>query len=229
MWYPTVSDVTDIHERVASAKAQPSAVRDEALFDQLVVAPQRPGPEAQTASALGTKAAAILQHAITEEVFESTNEHIAFALASVFLQRNGFVLKASLADLRVISPKIREGMPRDEIADWVSERLTPEEEGPPGRRILAALNTLATIVERLEGTPGIGKDVDTLRRIGRMLCAGLESAFGPSERDRQRILEAYPALKEQWGEVFEPTTGDGSAEDPCVAKNDAPSLEEAPE
>lgn len=203
MWYPTVYDIREVYDRIAGAEGRPCQIRSEAALNRLVVAPQERGEERQTVSALGIKAAAILRHAIGRKVFEHSNEQTTYALTATFLYRNDFSWEASLEDVKNISPTIREGISLGCLGEWVGARLSRRREGRSGRRILAALNNLATVAERLEGIPKMDRYVSTLDAIGHMICAELESASDPSDRKRQRILMSFPAVKEHWGDVFE--------------------------
>jgi hypothetical protein len=154
VWYPTLPDVLDVHERIASFNGRDALVRDQTILDRVVLAPQR------------------------AEGNERTAEGLFHQVAS-------------------------ERLGQDRLAKWIELRLSSRFDRRHSRRILAALNRLATVMEDLEDVPGVHQHGERSDRVGYSLCTEVVSLFGLEKTAKERVRESYQAVNEKWGTVFE--------------------------
>lgn len=204
MWYPTLSDVLEVYERIASYEGREAEVRDRSALDRAIIAPQRAGGDDPTTENLAKKAAALMIEIIRPRLFKPCTQRTGFALTSVFLDRNGATFQASLDGMGELFYQISDGsMGRKELAAWIESRLEMRHREQSARRILSALNHMARSLEELDGMPGIERHVDTLDNAGNAVCLEVASLYQLGGNGRQYVREGYPAVDERWGEAFD--------------------------
>lgn len=202
MWYPTLSDVIDIYERIATYQGHDATISDSAALDRIIVAPQRHGTDRATAESLSRKAAAMYVTAVQNQVFESATARTAYVLVSEFLDRNGAQFEASVAEMMELSSSVAEGAEGDKIASWIEERVTVRPAHRHRRRLLGALTHLARTIEELERVPGLEQNVRTLGKVGGTVAREVASLF-PFQHDARSVLQqSFPAVDDRWGDEF---------------------------
>lgn len=204
MWYPTLSEVLAVYERVASYEGHKAEVRDRSALDRAIVAPQRVGGDEPTTETLAKKAAALMIEIIRPRLFEPCTQRTAFALTSVFLDRNGATFQASLDGMGELFYQISDGtMGEKELGAWIESRLEMRYREQSARRILSALNHIARVLEDLEGIPGLKRHVDTLDNAANAICLEVASLYQLGDDGAKYVREGYPAVDERWREAFD--------------------------
>lgn len=133
MWYPTLSDVLTVYERIASYEGRKAAVRDRSALYQAIIAPQRAGGDDPAIEDLSTKAAAFMIEIIRPRLFEPCTQRTAFALTSVFLdrtERRFRPLSTAWGNFSVRSPTARWGRRNSQRGSSLASRCSTESEAP---------------------------------------------------------------------------------------------------
>jgi len=94
MWYPTLSEVIRIYERVSPE--QDGRIRDKQALNRMIMAPQHAEEDTPTKDNLAGKTSAMVIAAVEAEPFTRRTEQAGFAVGSHFLDRNGATLQASM-------------------------------------------------------------------------------------------------------------------------------------
>lgn len=201
MWYPTLSDVLDIYERVATHEGHAATISDPGGLDRVIVAPQRHGTGQVTAESLSEKAAAMYVMAVETEVFKPSTVRTAYVLVSEFLDRNGANFKASVNEMEDQFTPIAEGATGEEVTSWIKTHLDMRPSHVRWRQILGALDRLARTIEALEGVPGLERRMETIDEVGDNVCRAVASL--PSRTGgREAVRNSFPAVHDRWGEAF---------------------------
>lgn len=204
MWYLTLPDVLEVHERIASFRGCKAAVCDRSALDHAIVAPQRVEEGKMSIDVLARKAAALMVRLVRDRPFEHCTEETAFALATVFLDRNGASLQATLDDVGELFYQIADGtMGEARLATWMERHLETQFSHQHLHRILSSLDRLAKVIEDLEGRPTLQRYVHTLDGVGNSICLEVTTLFALGESGQETVRNDYPAVDEQWGEIFE--------------------------
>lgn len=204
MWYPTVQDVLDVYERVASFEGHTPEVRDRNALDRAIVAPQHEGGNRPTTENLSRKAAALMISIIEDRLFEPCTQRTAFALTSVFLDRNGMTFQASLDGMGELLYQISDGTLRHgSLSTWIEARLEPQNRQKNARRILSALSHIANIIEEIEEIPGLQRQAESLDNAANAICLEVATLLEIGNNGRKYVQEGFPAVDERWGEAFE--------------------------
>lgn len=204
MWYPTVQDVLDVYERVASYEGHPADVRNRNALDRAIVAPQHEGGDQATPETLAKKAAALMISVVENRLFEPCTQRTAFALTHVFLDRNGVTFQASIDGMGELFYQISDGtLGHEDLATWIEARLEPQNRQRNAQRILSALTHIARVIEDLEGMPGLHRHADSLDNAGNAICLEVAALLEVGKNVQDYVQESYPAVDERWGEAFE--------------------------
>ena len=203
MWYPLLQDVVDIYERVASYEGHQASVRDRKALDRLIVAPQHAGGDEATTENLARKAAALIISVIENRLFEPCTQRTAFALTTVFLDRNGVTFQASIDGMGELFYQISDGtVTHEDLSRWIDSRLEVQNRQQNARRILSALSHIARVIEEIEGMPGLRHHADSLDNAGNAICLEVAALLEVGETAHDYIQEGYPAVDDRWREAF---------------------------
>lgn len=204
MWYPKVRDVLEVYERMASHEGREAEVRDRNALDRAIVAPQHAGGQEATPENLARKAAALMISIIENRLFEPCTHRTAFALTSIFLDRNGVYFRASVDGMGELFYQISDGnLGRGDLATWIQSRLEMKDRQKNARRILSALSHIANVIEEIEGVPGMKRHADSLDNAANAICLEVNSLLQLQNNGREYVEEGYPAVYDRWGEAFE--------------------------
>ena len=203
MWYPLLQDVVDIYERVASYEGHQASVEDREALDRLIVAPQHAGGDEATTENLARKAAALITLVIENRLFEPCTQRTAFALTTVFLDRNGVTFQASIDGMGELFYQISDGtLTHEDLSRWIDSRLEVQNRQQNARRILSALSHIARVIEEIEGMPGLRHHADSLDNAGNAICLEVAALLEVGETAHDYIQEGYPAVDDRWREAF---------------------------
>lgn len=204
MWYPTLQEVLDVYERVASYEGHEAKVRDRNALDRAIVAPQHAGGDKPTTDNLARKAAALMTSIIENRLFEPCTQRTAFALTSVFLDRNGVTFQASIDGMGELFYQISDGtVTHEDLSTWIESRLEMQSRQQNARRILSALSHIARVIEEIEGMPGLKRHADSLDNAGNAICLEVAALLEVGNNGRDYVQEGYPAVDDRWGEAFD--------------------------
>lgn len=204
MWYPKLQDVLDVYERIASYEGHSAEVRDRNALDRAIVAPQHAAGNEATTENLAKKAAALMISIIENRLFEPCTQRTAFALTSVFLDRNGVSFRASVDGMGELFYQISDGtLGHGDLATWIESRLEMRHRQQNARRILSALSHIARVIEEIEGMPGLKRHADSLDNAGNAICLEVASLLQLGNNGREYVQEGYPAVDDRWGEAFD--------------------------
>lgn len=205
MWYLTLPDVLEVHERIASFQGCEARVQDRSALDRAIVAPQRVEGDDLSPEVLARKAAALMVPLVRDRPFQHCSEDTAFALVAVFLDRNGASFQATLDDMGELFYQIADGsMGTGRLATWIEQQLERRFSHEHLHRLLGSLDRLAKVIEDLDGRPRLRRHVHRLDGVGNAVCLELTTLFALGERGRETVRNDYPAVHEQWGEIFDP-------------------------
>jgi len=120
--YPTLEEVLVLHSLLLARYGGESGVRDLGMLDSALHRP-RSGYYAS----LSEQAAALLQSLANNHAFIDGNKRVAFATLAIFVQLNGFALRATADDAEafLIDEVIQGRAPLARIATWIEEHLEP--------------------------------------------------------------------------------------------------------
>ena len=118
--FPSAEEALYLHQRLLERFGGAAGLRDGGLLESALARPQ--SGYYQTLSA---QAAALLQSLARNHAFLDGNKRIAFALAAVFLDTNGWSLLADADDAEelLIGRVIKGHAELDEITAWIEARL----------------------------------------------------------------------------------------------------------
>lgn len=203
MWYPTLHDVIDIYDQVASYEGHEADVRDRDALDRLIVAPQHAGKDEPTPQNLARKAAALMKSAIENRLFKPCTQRTAFTLTSVFLDRNGATFRASIHGMGELFYQITDGsLTHEDLSRWIESRLEVQSRQDNARRILSALSHIAGVLEEIEGMPGLKRHAELLDNAGNAICLEVAALLEVGETTHDYVQEGYPSVDDRWGEAF---------------------------
>lgn len=206
MWYPTLPDLLLLHERICTVQDVPATVRDMAAVDEAILAPQRVGTEERTAEAVARKATALLMPLATHPVFAHCTERVAFSLTQRFVDRNGFVLQATMTDISERFEGTLSDKDPEDVASWMQSRLQSRFDSSHSERIFGALNTLAGVKEDLERVAGFHEEVDRIDGVGAVIAHHMAGLFRLDEESKQELEDRFPVFAEAWREALERET-----------------------
>ena len=89
------------------------------------------------------------------------------------------------------------------LSTWLERRLDTQFNHQHLHRILTSLNRLAEVIEDLEGQPRLRRHRQTLDGVGNSICLEVTALFALGESGHETVRTDYPAVNEQWGEIFE--------------------------
>jgi len=120
--YPTLQEVLVLHSLLLARYGGEPGVRDLGMLDSSLHRP-RSGYYAS----LSAQAAALLQSLANNHAFIDGNKRVAFATMAIFVQLNGFVLRATADDAEafLIDELIQARAPLARITTWIEEHLEP--------------------------------------------------------------------------------------------------------
>ena len=203
MWYPKLRDVLEVYERIAAYEGREAEVRDRNALDRAIVAPQHAGEDDATTETLARKAAALMISIVQNRLFEPCTQRTAFALTSVFLDRNGVNFRASVDGMGEVFYQISDGtLGRGELATWIESRLEMRHRQQNARRILSALSHVAHVIEEIESVPGLKRHADSLDNASNAICLEVGTLLQLGNNGRDYVREGYPAVDDRWGEAF---------------------------
>ena len=203
MWYPTLSDVVDLHERVAYSRGHALEVADPEALDRVVVAPQWAGRDASSDRRLARKAAALFLTATRLRPFQESNVRTAFAVMLTFLHRNGTRLEVSFDAVRDRFDEVGfDTLDEGTLAAFLVSNCARRSPSRPLRRLLAALSRLAHTIEALDEEPALEDQVSVLDGVGADISHALAVIFVVNPTDWDTLSPAYPAVGDRWAEAF---------------------------
>jgi prophage maintenance system killer protein len=203
MWYPTLPDLLVLHERICTVRDLPATVRDMSVVDEAILAPQRTGGEERRPKVIAKKAVALLLPLLSGEAFEHCGDRVAFSITQRFVDRNGFVLKATMSDLKEHVHGTLDDAEPEALSAWLRAHLGSRFDASHTTRIFGALNTLAEVKEDLERVPGFHEDVDRIDGVGYVIAHHIAALFRLDEDARHELADRYPVFAAAWQEALE--------------------------
>lgn len=201
MWYPSLSDVIRIYERVSPK--QDGRVRDERALDRMIMAPQHAAEDHPTKANLAGKTSAMIIAAVEAEPFTRRTEEAALAVGAQFLDRNGATLQASLNGMQGLLDQISEGMLEHEtFKRWIKDRTKMQTRQESAKRILGAVSRISQVIEEIEQKPDAGRHAQTLENAGNAICTEVNRLIDMQEGKSKLVEEGYPAVYERWKSAF---------------------------
>ena len=119
MTYLSVEQVLFLHDRLIEETGGQHGVRDLGGLESALARPQAAFGETEFYPGIFTKAAVLLDGLTRNHPFIDGNKRISVSTAALFLQRNGYRLTATNADLEEFTLSVTTMKPSlDEIASW---------------------------------------------------------------------------------------------------------------
>ena len=119
MNYLTAEQILFIHYRLIEETGGSHGIRDIALLQSAIARPQASFDNNDLYPDLFTKAASLMHSIIKNHPFIDGNKRTAITSASIFLQRNNYILTASNKELEQFTLKIAsENIEIEKIANW---------------------------------------------------------------------------------------------------------------
>ncbi|MGB5265571.1 MAG: type II toxin-antitoxin system death-on-curing family toxin [Polyangiales bacterium] len=118
--YPTIEEVLVLHSMLLRRYGGQPGVRDLGMLDAALHRPR-----SGYYRTLSEQAAALLQSLANNHAFVDGNKRVAFATTAIFLQLNGFPLRASADDAEafLVDEVIVSSAPVERIADWIEAHI----------------------------------------------------------------------------------------------------------
>ncbi len=120
--YPTLEEVSYLHERLIRRFGGTLGLRDSGLIESALARP-RSGYYAS----LAEQAAALLQSLAMNHAFVDGNKRIAFATCVVFLRLNHFCIRVSPdeAEVFLVEQLIAQRLDLPQVATWLEAHMEP--------------------------------------------------------------------------------------------------------
>ena len=205
MWYPTLPDLLQLHNRICAVQDVPATVVRMDAVDEAILAPQREeqGPAGRAPETVATKCAAMLVPIVCKRPFEHCNDRVAYSIAQRFADRNGYVLGASIDDILPVFEHMQtEEAAHDAATSWIQSHLTTRFNSARRTRIFSALNALAEVKEELEAIAGLHEDVDEIDRVGFVIAQQMGTLFRLGDEERSDLRDRFPALWDAWEDAL---------------------------
>ena len=119
--FPTLDESLELHEILIKRFGGAEGVRDLGLLDSALSRPQ-----SGYYASLSEQAAALLQSLISNHAFIDGNKRMAFALTSIFLEMNGYLLNISDVEEAyqfIIKDIIQDKVDLQTIVKWIEKSL----------------------------------------------------------------------------------------------------------
>ena len=118
--FPSFEEALSLHRVLVERFGGAPGLRDGGLLESALAR-----PKSGYYDSLSSQAAALLQSLARNHAFQGGNQRMAFALAAVFLETNGWSLVADAADAEefLVGRVIKGHADLDEITAWIEERL----------------------------------------------------------------------------------------------------------
>ena len=118
--YPTIEEVLTLHSMLLARYGGEPGVRDLGMLDAALHRPR-----SGYYRSLSEQAAALLQSLANNHAFIDGNERVAFATTAIFLQLNGFPLRATADDAQtfLIEEVIKARAPVQRITEWIEAHI----------------------------------------------------------------------------------------------------------
>ena len=118
--YPTIHEVLLLHSRLLERYGGERGIRDLGMLDAALHRPRSGYYES-----LSEQAAGLLQSLANNHAFVDGNKRVAFATTAIFLQLNGFPLRATADDAEafLIEEVIKGCAPVQAIATWIEAHI----------------------------------------------------------------------------------------------------------
>lgn len=128
MDYLTAKQIMFIHSRLIKETGGSQGVHDLSALLSAAGRPQSSFDDEDLYPDLYSKAAALLDSLIRNHPFVDGNKRTGMAAAALFLRRNGYILKATNAELvRVALGVAQSQLDLEQIADWLKENTQKPE------------------------------------------------------------------------------------------------------
>lgn len=203
MWYPTLPDILDLHDQICAVHEVPAQVSNMPAVDEAILAPQHLGEEERTAVALARKSAALIEPLVQKQPFDHCGDRVAYSLAQRFVDRNGYVLRASLKEVTGAFDALRsEEITLKELSSWLESQLSTRFDTPHRNRVFSALNTLASVKEDLDQVAGFTQHVEDVDTVGWVISQQMTALFRLDREDKRDLEERFPALWKAWKDAL---------------------------
>ena len=118
--YPMLEEVLMLHSLLLTRYGGEPGVRDLGMLDAALHRPRSGYYES-----LSEQAAALLQSLANNHAFVDGNKRVAFATTAIFLQMNGFPLRASADDAEafLVEKVIEARAPVRQLAAWIEAHI----------------------------------------------------------------------------------------------------------
>ena len=124
--YLSTQQVLFIHGRLINATGGEHGVRDLGLLESALARPQAVFDNQELYPDLFAKAAALMESLARNHAFVDGNKRTAITAVSLFLQRNGWLVDTSNAELeRFTLQVINEKLPLQTISEWFEANTIP--------------------------------------------------------------------------------------------------------
>jgi death-on-curing protein len=118
--YPTIHEVLMLHSLLLERYGGERGIRDLGMLDAALHRPRSGYYES-----LSEQAAALLQSLANNHAFVDGNKRVAFATTAIFLELNGFPLRATADDAEafLVEEVIKGRAPVQAIATWIEAHI----------------------------------------------------------------------------------------------------------
>lgn len=126
IFYLTTTAVLKIHERLLAAMPGPAGVRERGLIESAVARPRATFGGIPLHPTFVGKAAALLESLCMNHAFVDGNKRVAWLATLLFLETNGWTIRASEDDAVELMLGVAAGKLRVEhIRAWLERRIRP--------------------------------------------------------------------------------------------------------
>ncbi len=126
MRYLTLTEVIDLHRRVAKQSGGSVGIRDLAGVQSAIAQPQMTFDEKELYPTIESKATALCFSLVMNHPFVDGNKRVGHAAMETFLVMNGLELSANVDDAeRTILTLAAGELSREELLAWVSSHVQP--------------------------------------------------------------------------------------------------------
>jgi death-on-curing protein len=128
MQYLTVAEVAVIHARLVQRTGGTAGLRDLGRLEAAVARPRATFAGTDLYPTLWDKAAALMESLIRNHPFLDGNKRVALVTTGLFLERNGYVLRTSNAEIYDFTMQMaRSELEREGAATWLRTHSVPQE------------------------------------------------------------------------------------------------------
>lgn len=204
MWYPSLPDLLQLHDRICAVREVPRRVTDMSAVDEAILAPQRAAAEEdRTAEVVARKCTVLMIPLVCKRPFDNCNDRVAYSIGQRFTDRNGFMFRASVSEVMPVFEHMRnEEVARDAVATWIESHLSTRFDATHRERIFSALNALAEVKEDLEAIPGLQDDIERMDDACYVVAQQAASLFRLDREAKEEVQQRHPAFWEAWKEAL---------------------------